>query len=297
MLTTCSFHRRYFMRNSIGVLAALFVLAGLNSTPAFALDVQIGELKDSRTTGQFFKGLEVQLKLVGDGFTDAKALRATVSSATDSTGQNLINSEETSQKEFKEISNFGGSSDNTVTLKFLNPARKAESLKELKGEIELFIPKNDPQSTVTLAGSKNWAGKLIDHPALKNAGVELKILTAAQQQENAKKESEEKIALMKKEGAPQEMIDFAMQMAGGFGGNDENSLTLSLKDPKNSLVSIEFVDASGQKIDSNGSMSSMGSKTLYFGSKVPDDASAVIHILSSKALVKVPIQLANVTLP
>src|SRR6202008_13065 len=52
--------------------------------------VLAGEIKDSRTTGSFFAGMEVELKLVGDVLVDAKGMRLNVDTAVDDTGRNLI---------------------------------------------------------------------------------------------------------------------------------------------------------------------------------------------------------------
>ena len=57
-------------------LRSLFIIAAalLYSATAHAADIRIsvGEVKDSRTTGQFFSELELKLKLTGD---DVPAIR------------------------------------------------------------------------------------------------------------------------------------------------------------------------------------------------------------------------------
>ena len=165
----------------------------LFAQPALAIDVQLGDIKDSRATGQFFNGMEVELKLVGDEMADAKAIRTKLAVAVDSTGRELLDPNKI-EKDFQALDRFGGMSDNKVTLKLNNPARKAESMKELKGTIELFVPKNDPQATISLKGFKSISGKPIDAPALKAAGIELTLLTAAQAAGQQKQDTEKKIA-------------------------------------------------------------------------------------------------------
>lgn len=281
----------------IRILTALQPLTlALLASSAFALDVQIGDVKDSRTTGQFFGGLEIELKLIGDGLNDATALRKTVTSAVDSTGQNLINNEELSDG-FEELSRYGGEVSNTFTLKFRNPSRKADKLTELKGEVELFIPKNDPQSIVSINGLATWTGKPLTQPALKDAGIELKLLTAEQQKAERKAQNEARIAELKKQGVSESMIKMAEESYDMFGGGDENGITYQVKDPNNKLIGVSFWAPNGEEIRNNGSMTSGSEKTFYFNEKLPADTTLKIYVLSSKSVVKVPIQLANLVLP
>ena len=278
----------------IAALQPLLVAALVSSS--FALDVQLGDVKDNRTTGQYFGGLEVELKLIGDGLNDATALRTTVSSALDSTGQSLIKKEDQSEG-FEELSRYGGEVNNSFTLKFRNPSRKADKLTELKGEIELFVPKNDPQSIVSIDGLANWTGKPLTDPALKAAGIEVKLLTSEQQVAVRKAEQAERLAELKKQGVGEAMIKMAEESFDMFGGGDANSIMSQIKDPNNKLIGVSFWNAQGEEIRNNGSMSSGDEKTFYFNEKLPADTKLKVYVLSDKSVVKVPIQLANLTLP
>ena len=52
----------------------------LIASPAFAADVNVSvsEVKDSRTTGQFFAGLEIKFKIMGDALSDARGVKLAV---------------------------------------------------------------------------------------------------------------------------------------------------------------------------------------------------------------------------
>ena len=52
-------------------------LAWLAALPLAAQDVRVGAgtIEDRRTTGRFFVGLEIELKLTGDDLADAKSAR------------------------------------------------------------------------------------------------------------------------------------------------------------------------------------------------------------------------------
>ena len=267
------------------------------TSAAVALDVAVKEVKDSRSTGQFFKNLEIEFTMKGGELVDAKGVRTSVQVAKDSTGKNLI-TDDSSSEGFSELSGFGDPSERSITVKLLNPMRRAEMLQELKGEIELYVPSRDPASTVTVAGIGQHLGKPITNAALKAAGVELTIHSEGSYAAVRKAEKEKQIADMKAQGADPQMIEMATSfMEAMGGGGSENSMILVINDPKKRLVGVEFQKAGGAELDSNGSMSSGGQKTLYFGEPVPDDANALIRLLTDKAVVKAPLQLANVQLP
>ncbi len=286
------------MRNQNSFAKYLAVAALLIPLSAFSITVELKELKDSRTTGEFFKGLDVELTLKGAELAKAKALRTQITSAKDSTGKNLIDPKN-SNEDFSQIYNsFGDGTEQSVTIKLLNPERKAEALAELKGEVQLYVPDMDPNSTVTLKGFKANSGKQIENPALKAAGVDLAFYSNAQQEDLQKQEKEKRIAELKAQGIDQESINVAVSMMDAFsGGSDPNSITVKIADAKSKLVAIELQSATGEKLDSNGSMSSGETKVLYFSQPVPDDANIIIRLLTDKAVVKAPVQLAALNLP
>jgi hypothetical protein len=108
-------------------LLVLCLLSLSVSLPAQDVQTRLGDVKDSRTTGRFFAGLEIELKLTGDVLEDAKSMRVTVQTAADDTGRNLIDPEKT-REDFDTIGSFGPK--NTMTLKLKNPARKAVTVKD-----------------------------------------------------------------------------------------------------------------------------------------------------------------------
>ncbi len=263
---------------------------------ASALDVAVKEVKDSRTTGQFFKNLEVEFALKGAELANAKAVRTSVKSAKDSTGKNLL-TEDSSSTSFSELSGFGDAEERAITVKLANPERKAETLSELKGEIEFYVPSRDPAAIVTLPGVPKQLGKPVAHPALKSAGVELTIHTDASYAALRKQEREKQVAEMKAQGASPEMIEMATSFMDSMNGGTENSIILLVKDPQKRLIGVDFQTAAGEKIETNGSMTSSDQKTIYFSQPLPSDYTAQIQLLTDKAVVKAPLQLANVQLP
>jgi hypothetical protein len=277
------------------IILSLCVAFALAITAKAQVQTQLGDVEDSRTTGQFFGGLKVQIKLLGDPVTDALSRRIIVKTAVDDTGRDLVDHEK-EKNEFEAFNHNGG--QNHIDLKLKNPARKASTIKELSGEVELFTPKNDPDSVVTIAGFQALGGKPIESPALAAAGIEISTYTK-EQSDTAKAKNAEKNKKDSKANIGDALSEaFAGMFSGGGGPND---ITVQTKDPSLKLVQIEFQDASGKKIKQNGwsSHSDHGTemKTYNFPSKLPETTQLVIYISTQKSIVRAPFVLTNIFLP
>jgi hypothetical protein len=278
------------------------------------IGVLVGELKDSRTTGSFFAGLEVELKVLGDTLVDAKAMRLSVEAAVDDTGRNLIG-EKTESPEFKEI-DLSGKTAATAKVELKNPVRQATAIQELSGSVELFMPLRDVNSVATVTNLSKNLGVPISAPAMKTAGIEL-VIWNKNQFEARKKAEEEKLkkemaAKRKKDGEGGKEDDLGESLAdglqkvfgslfSGFARMEENSLAFQITDPQSRLVGIEFEDDRGKPIGTNGRMTMGGGKdktTIYeFSERLPDTARVRMYVLTAKATIKVPFKLTNVPLP
>jgi len=236
------------------------------------------------------------MKLFGDSLSDAKSMRAVVKTAVDDTGRNLINEKEGQKNEFEKLREWGNQNPQ-VTLKLKNPARKATTIKELTGEVQLFMPGNDPTATVTVENFQKTGGAPIASPALTAAGINITAYTQ-EQSDAAKKKQEEERKKAKANVGEALSEAFGSMFSGGGGPND---ITVQITDPNQKIVDMEFQDAAGKKIKNNGS-SSFGngdkeSKTFMFSSKLPDDARLVIYLATPKTLVSVLFSLKDVYLP
>jgi len=264
------------------ILHATFA-AVLAHTALAEVKVAVGDISDKRTTGKFFAGLEIELKLSGPELAEAKGIRTTVKSATDDTGAALKKAENRFGGDgFEELQKaFGGgfgekkADEFQVKLEFENPLRAAKAIKTLNGSIELLIPAKDPAAVITASVAKD-AGKPLENAVMKGAGVEFTLRKPGKEE---KKDSEF-----------------------GFGGSlGENDLGYVIKDPNGKVASVEFFDAAGKKLESNGHMSSGfgGSKTvsITFNAKPPADAAAKIYVVTEKSVVTVPIALKDIALP
>jgi hypothetical protein len=257
----------------------------LTHTSFAAVTATVGEISDKRTTGKFFAGLEIELKLAGPELATAKGIRTTVTAATDDAGNPLKKKENTfSAGGFEELQKaFGGGFEEKkadefqVKLEFANPPRAAKAIKSISGSIDLLLPQQDPASVVTASVAKD-AGKPLDNAALKAAGVEIKLL--------------------KPEPGAKKPAGIGFSFAANLG---ENDLGYEIKDPKKKVAGIEFFSAAGKKLESQSHMSSgfNDSKTvsISFKEKPGADSVAKIYIVTEKSVLTVPLNLKDIALP
>lgn len=276
------------MRVKLSVLIGLFATSAFST--AYAIQPQVGDISDNRTTGQFFRGMEIELKLVGDDLSDIAGIRTKITSAVDETGKSIVDNEKSSE-EFEQLGKFG--SNNSVKIKLSNPARKASTVKQLAGTLELYMPNKDPESTIALPLAQG--GKPATAPALVSNGIELTVMTKAQYDAKRKQEEEEAKKKALAQGMPESMLE---AFGGMFGGSDnENSIYINLKDPKSKIIGFKLIDEAGKEIDGNGSMSSGDTRTLYFSNKIPEKAALQVQVATNKAVSSVPFDFQNVALP
>ncbi len=276
------------------------IAISLIASYAFAgdLNVSVSEVRDSRTTGQFFAGLEMKFKIMGDALLDAKGVKLTVAKATDDTGRDLIKKDESGGREFtKPDENRAGQVE--IEAKMKNPARKASVVKEVSGEIFVFSPGRDPNAIASIPGFMAKAGRKIENNALKAGKVDLGIMTKKEFDQFKEKQKKEVKA---REGEIIKELGEAMAKALGelFGGLmevTENSVILNIADPDAKVVDIEFTEASGGQLRSGSSMRTGDIRVFEFEKPVPRDAKLTVYLATSKALWKAPFKVHDIALP
>ncbi len=291
-------------------LFALGILAGAAAAPLAAVaadDVKItaGRIEDTRSSGNFGGGLSVELKLDGGLAADVKALRVKLKSAKDDTGGSLLPPAEGGTPAFDEFSVDRRPGPN---LKLKNPARGAAAL-DVKGDVELFVPKRDPATTQRFERFLAKMDKPIASSALKSAKVEIVPLTAAEYAKRAAKNKpsrEEIVAEGKKHGASDKEIEQALklvEMMSALGGDapDETSVVFAVKDPDERMLGLDLVAADGTPIHCVMRSSSGGKEgkltKLGFSEKPPADATLAVTLRTAKSVVTVPLDWKGVALP
>lgn len=277
------------------IQTALFAALLLSSQSASALSPAVGEIKDNRSTGQFFNELEIEIKMIGDDLETYNAVRPRIDKAVDDTGKNLVDASKV-ENDFAELRQYGSLS-NTVRVKLKNPSRKAMTVAELKGNLEFYNPALDPNATVKIANVLSQSGKPLTNPALKSAGISLTIISAADYKKNKEAETKKAQDEARKQGMSEEMIQSMAGFMGGMFEVSENSLMLELEDPAKKIVAYKLLDASGKEISRQSTMTSGNSITIDFDRPVPADASFEIQVLTDKSLAMVPINLTGIALP
>jgi len=274
-----------------------------SSVSGQGLRVTAGTIEDRRTTGKFFGGLEIELKLTGDDLADARAARVTLTKALDESGRDLLR-EKKEDEDFRKSSG-SGAPDLKISLK--NPARGASAIKEISGEVQLFAPSRDPAALIVIDRFVSRMDKAIDSSALKSQQIAARLVSPKVYRAQAKKRDAELEAEMqkhkeemKKEAGDDKTADALMALVKGFAGmmNDvgDNDVILQIEDPQGKLLDVEVVAKNGV-IDTRGSMSSSGLKILQYSEKLPPDAKLRFLVKTKNALLRAPFSLTNVPLP
>jgi hypothetical protein len=282
---------------------ALALLAVTGFATGQDLRVTAGTIEDRRTTGKFFGGLEIELKLTGDDLADARAARVSLKKAVDESGRDLL-PEQKNEEDFRKSSGSGGP-DLKISLK--NPARGASAIKEVSGDVELFAPSRDPAATVVVDRLVSRMDKSVDSAALKAQKIGVRLVSPKVYRADAKKREAEMDAEMEKhkdqinkEAGDDKTAEALMALVKGFAGmlNEvgDYDVILQIQDEQGKILDVEVVGKSGV-IDTRGSMSSGGLKILQFSEKLPADAKLRFLLKTKKSLLSTPFSLTNVPLP
>lgn len=232
--------------------------------------VKVLQVNDRRTRGSFSQ-LQIALELPSITSTSVAASRVLVSSAKDDAGNDLVD-HEAQEPSLEE--NFRKQGNASVSLTLKNPPRSSTKVVEAKGEIELFMPAKDPNSTAELAKFLPGNGKPVSHKALKSNGVEIAFLTAAQlDADNAKREEWDRVKL------------------------DENELAVRVNDPQKRIQSLTYIDSKGEP----QRVMMRDEKTLAilstWAGKPAPDWKLRVNLRTAKNTVRMPFSVKDVALP
>lgn len=283
-------------------LAALTLIASAVLVPAVApppagsagLAVSAGDVTDRRRNDSFFSGLEIELKLTGEPAAGVRGARATVEKAVDDTGRNLV-------KEKAEKADFAKSSGDgapALKLELRNPARRAGKVREVTGQVELFVPERDPTAQARVPRFATQMDRPIAAPALKAAGAQVTVVSRKTYEAEKKKEAERKKKEAEGAGIAGAMVNaFAGLFEGLFGDIGENDVLVRVDDKGQKIFTLDVIDAAGKPVDGMGSMKVGDFWILKFLEPVPADAGLRIYVMTPKAMVTERFTLKDVALP
>jgi hypothetical protein len=212
------------------------------------IDVAVKQVNDRRTSGQFFAQLAISVELPKLQASEVAASRVIVSSATDETGRDLVDRE--AQEPQLEPSQRAGMDTPmpamiSVTLK--NPDRKATKVKEVRGEIELYMPGKDPNSIAEIAKFASTTGKPLAHKALKANGVEITLLSPAQVEAEKKRRADAKKKEYAEAGLDAETLESMLKsFLETLLQVEETQIVARVKDPNKHIQQITYVDGAGE---------------------------------------------------
>ena len=279
----------------------LLLLLATTAAAQSRVDVEINQVNDRRSKG-FFSKLTIALDLPKVRSTDVVASRVLVTSATDDSGQSLLDSEaQEPQLELNSGAMFVKNPEAkpvTVSLVLKNPDRKAKTVKEVKGEIELFMPSKDPNSIAEIAKFLSLSGKPLSHKALKANGVEIAMLSPAQVDAERKRLGEAKKKEWKDSGwSGQDLDNMVASFLESLLRVEENEVVLRVKDPSKRIQEIVYVDASGEV--KRASMRTDEGLTMLttWGDKPQPDWKLRVSMKTPKNLVRHTFALNDVALP
>ncbi|MEQ1789665.1 MAG: hypothetical protein ABL857_04400 [Rickettsiales bacterium] len=277
-------------------------MAQAAASAATAARITVGDITDSRTTGQFFKSLKIELKLSGDSVFDAYGiLTPDLTVANDDTGRSLLKEKDKNNK--SALWNFhprlNKSDTENVTVELLNPARKATSF-TVKGTVSIYNPKLDANAVTAINNLPAIYGKEIKNDELKAAGISLTVLNkeTAVTAEKARMEEEKKKAAANPSGIMGSILNMAF---GGTGNMDERTLQYLIKDPQNKLLYIEVTGADGTAVSTRSRMhdsrDDVDSYAYSYDKPITADMTLKAYIATPKSMMSVPLSVENTPLP
>lgn len=267
----------------------------LLTSVTFSQKISVSEINEKRSTSDnsFYNECEIELKISGDEVRKYKFVKISkITKAIDDQGVDLINDDRTDFDYLK--------IDQTAKIKLETkiPSRKAKTIKELSGEISLYNPNVANGSEIKIA---NYQNKTNVNLVPGKSDIQIVYLTkdsyAKYVQENKNKKAEE----LKK--LPEAARQLAEGLVGAFDGlfssddNDTNKVYFYVNGDKAKFVDLFFEDATGKKIERNGSMRSNNLFNYYFEEKPNPNWKLVLNIETDKSTKKVPFKLTDVELP
>lgn len=265
-------------------------------------EVVVYQIIDRRTAGSF-ASLTIGMQLTKVPSSQVAASRVIVSAAVDETGASLLEGE---KEPDLEANLRGRSSENdkpqpvSVSLTLKNPSRKATKLREVRGEVELFMPGKDANSVAEVPKFMAFSGKAINHKALKNNGVEIVLLSKAQIEAEKKKIADVKRKEYKEAGyADGEDLENNVKSAMEYTLTVEpNDVPVRVKDPKKSIQEFEYVNSKGEvtSVHVRNLHEDIGAITTW-GDPPGADWTLRVKMKTSKNLVRQAFVLKDVVLP
>jgi len=278
------------------------ILAAALFAATAATDMHVIQVNDRRSKGPFSRLLLI-VEVPSVKNADVAASRVLLKTAVDDAGNDLIASTEEPKLDANQ---HQGSKDDpgtphpmTVYVEMKNPSRSAKAVKEVRGDIEFYIPTKDPNGTATIQKFMSQSGKSLSDRALRANGVDMSIISQAQFETMKKAASDKYRAEQKAAGAEGDDLEERVKnfLEYDYVKPDEGDVLVKLNDPQKRVESVSYIDAKGEMKQVN-----MRDKNGIFvlstwGEKPQPDWAMRVNLKTSKNITRYPLVLTNVPLP
>jgi hypothetical protein len=262
----------------------------------------VRQVNDRRTKGSFSQ-LTITIELPKVKAGDVAASRVLVAAAVDDTGRNLVDASEPeprfeSRGRMAALDAELAARPATVLVTLKSPDRKATRVKEVRGNVELYMPGRDPNSVAEIPKFLSLSGKPMANRALSANGVEITLLTPAQLDAERKRLGEAKRKAAKESGYDAADIESVVtEYMKSLFATEEGEVLLRIKDPSKRIQEISYVDAGGEA--KHVSMRDASGLTLLstWEGKPQPDWKLRVSMTTAKNVVRQPFALTDVALP
>jgi hypothetical protein len=289
--------------HTLPLLTALLFAQPLLAQPkAKPAEVVINQVNDRRTSGSFSQ-LTISLELPGVKASDVAASRVLVTSAVDDSGKSLLDADAhqpqlESSSRMRMGSDDGSSPPATISVTLKNPDRKATKVKEVRGDIELYMPSKDPNSTAEIPKFLSSSGKPLAHKALSANGVEIALVSPAQLAAEKKRRGEAKRAEAKAAGLEgQGLEEYISNYLESLLKVDDDEVLVHVKDPNKRIQQLSYVTAAGETKQVSAHDSDGFTRLSTWGEKPQPDWKLRVSMTTPKNIVRQPFALTDVPLP
>lgn len=271
------------------------------TTPANA---KLGSIVENRSASWHGGSCTLNIELPDIPAVDARASRVVVRKAVDDRGTNLVR-DAALNGDLSPTDGAGGRRPAAgpvppleVSAQIKNAARKARVLKEVSGEIELYIPRLDPNGEAAFPRALSWEGKPLAHAALRANGVEIGILSREQLAAERKKVETAVREEATKDGYSAESTEVRVRNAlDDLPKGQEGQIVLRVTDPKKAIQEIELLDGKNEPQWYSRSEKAGFRIIEVPGGKLKADWTMKVLLLSEKNLVRQTFVFRDVPLP
>ena len=235
------------------VLQKIFVRKTPTPTPLPAVPVQAEfvQIQEERIRGEgMTPKCEVEVSLPGTKAADVAATRVVVRKVVDDLGASLVlddAAEARFENAYHDPYNRQPDMPLTFAVPMKNTSRKAKLLKEVTADVELYTPALDPSAVVTIPNFMGEAGKPVVSQALKDAGVDVVILSPEQLEKEKAAYGEAKRAEAKKMGLEGEALEMTVRFSvETFLSSSMGTVFLKVTDPNSRVQEYVFVNPAGE---------------------------------------------------